>query len=428
MMDNLNQPRGSSLLDTKLPGAIVLGGSFVGLGLVRSLGARGVETWVIDTDRSASIARFSKYTKRYILAEEDPYRLLLRLGHEHRLNGWVVLPVTDYFVDLLAHHHESLSSIYKLTTPPIEVTRFALDKRLTYRRAQELGIATPWTQLGDGPADEIEKNLRYPVILKPAINHHFFPQTNLKALPASNPSEFQQRYAQMKMYIPPEEILIQERIPGGGENQFSLCAICEKGRPYATLVAQRRRQYPVEFGNASSFVETTRQPVVERDGLRFLESIEFDGMVEIEFKFDPRDGRYKILDVNARPWGWHTLTGAAGADFGYLLWQHKIGRAVRSVPMQHKAAWLREITDFIAIAKSPRKGAEIRALLTAVRDRRLALATFDLRDPVPFFAELALWVLQGPARQRKARAPLSPGTLASVAGIVTRTVSENLTH
>ena len=127
-MDTMHQPRGSSRLDAKSPGAIVLGGSFVGLGLVRSLGARGVETWVIDTDRSASIAKFSKYTKRYILAKEDPIRLLLREGQEHRLNGWVVFPVTDYFVDLLAHHHESLSSIYKLTTPPIEVTRFALSR------------------------------------------------------------------------------------------------------------------------------------------------------------------------------------------------------------------------------------------------------------------------------------------------------------
>src|SRR5881628_2962073 len=210
LMDNMNQPRGSSQLDAKSPGAIVLGGSFIGLGLVRSLGARGVETWVVDTDRSASIARFSKYTKRYILAKEDPYKWLLREGHQHRLNGWVVFPVTDYFVDLLAHHHESLSSIYKLTTPPFEVTRFALDKRLTYRRAQELGIATPWTLLGNAPADAIAKDLRYPVVLKPAINHHFFPQTNLKVLPVSTPSEFYRRYAQMSKYIPPDEILVQE--------------------------------------------------------------------------------------------------------------------------------------------------------------------------------------------------------------------------
>jgi len=42
-----------------------------------------------------------------------------------------------------------------------------------------------------------------------------------------------------------------------------------------------------------------------------------------------------------------------------------------------------------------------------VRERRLTLATFDLWDPIPFFAELGLWAIQGPARRRKARAPLA---------------------
>src|SRR5258705_10433053 len=95
-------------MNPKLPGAIVLGGSFVGLGLVRSLGARGIETWVVDTDRSASIAKFSRYTKRYIFATEDPIGLLLREGQQHHLNGWVVFPFTANFVDLLAHHPNSL--------------------------------------------------------------------------------------------------------------------------------------------------------------------------------------------------------------------------------------------------------------------------------------------------------------------------------
>src|SRR5204863_124565 len=32
-------------------------------------------------------------------------------------------------------------------------------------------------------------------------------------------------------------------------------------------------------------------------------------------------GRYKLLDINPRVWGWHTLCGRAGVDFPYLLWQ-----------------------------------------------------------------------------------------------------------
>jgi predicted ATP-grasp superfamily ATP-dependent carboligase len=287
------------------------------------------------------------------------------------------------------------------------VTRFALDKRLTYQRAGELGVGAPWTMVAASGDEFATRKIPFPVILKPAVNHHFFPKTNVKALSAATLSELQRRHAQMSQFIPAEEILVQERIPGGGENQFSFCGLCRDGKVYAALVAQRRRQYPVEFGNASSFVETTNQPIVEADGRRFLESIGFDGMAEVEFKFDPRDGKYKILDVNPRAWGWHTLGRAAGVDFSYLLWLQKTGAPVTAPVQRRDASWFREITDPLSILKSPHRGAELGRLLRALFTGRLTLATFDLLDPVPFFAEFALWASQGIARQKKAKGVLT---------------------
>jgi len=390
-------------IDKNVAGAIVLGGNFVGLGIVRSLGSRGIPVWVIDADRSKSIAQFSRYTTRFLEVKEEVTDLLLREGREHKLNGWVLFPVTDEYVELLSTDREALSSIYRVTTGPLEVTRFALDKRLTYRRADELEIAAPWTAVGNSVAEIEAQGVPYPVILKPAVNHHFFPQTNVKALPADNPSELQRGFAQMSRYIDPSEILVQERIPGGGENQFSFCAVCREGHAYASIVAQRRRQYPVDFGNASTFVETTEQPIVEAAGRRFLESIGFDGLAEVEFKFDPRDGKYKILDVNPRTWGWHTLGKAAGIDFSYTLWRQAVGLPLAPVNKRRKATWIREITDFVSIAKSRNRVAEVKRLLKALFGGKFTSATFSLLDPIPFFAEFALWLSSGLSRQKKAK-------------------------
>lgn len=80
---------------------------------------------------------------------------------------------------------------------------------------------------------------------------------------------------------------------------------------------------------------------MESAGRRFLEGIRYDGMGEIEFKFDPRDGKFKILDTNLRPWGWHTLGKDAGMDFAYLLWQQKVGLQVTPVSTHRRAAWVR---------------------------------------------------------------------------------------
>jgi D-aspartate ligase len=390
-------------IEKKQPGAIVLGGNFVGLGIVRSLGARGIPVWVIDADRSKSIAQFSRYTARFIETKEPIVDVLLAEGNRHRLDGWVLFPVSDEYVEILSANREVLESIYRVTTAPLDVTRFALDKRLTYRRADELKIDSPWTAFGHS-VEEIEAEcVPYPAILKPAVNHHFFPQTNIKALPVENREGLRRAFQQMSQYIPPNEILVQERIPGSGENQFSYCALCRDGHVYASLVAQRRRQYPVDFGNASTFVETTIQPTVEEGGRRFLESIGFDGVAEVEFKFDPRDGHYKILDVNLRIWGWHTLGKAAGIDFAYLLWRQAVGLPATPVGARRDVSWMREITDIVALAKSRHRGAEVARLLKAVFSGRFTSATFSFRDPLPFFAEFALWISSGISRQQKAR-------------------------
>ena len=127
------------------PGAIVLGGNFIGLGVVRSLGARGIPVWIVDPKRSNAVARFSRYAQRFLEPTADVHHFLIREGQRHRLDGWVLFPADDTSVEILSTNHQSLSTIYHVTTPPIDVTKFALDKRLTYRRADELGIPTPWT-------------------------------------------------------------------------------------------------------------------------------------------------------------------------------------------------------------------------------------------------------------------------------------------
>jgi D-aspartate ligase len=389
--------------EKKQPGAIILGGNFVGLGIARSLGARGIPVWVVDADRSKSIAQFSRYVTRFIETKEPVVDVLLVEGARHRLHGWVLFPVSDEYVELLSANRDLLETIYRVTTAPLDVTRFALDKRLTYRRADELKIETPWTAFGHS-AEEIEAEcVPYPAILKPAVNHHFFPQTNIKAIPVEDRDELRRAFVQMSQYIPPNEILVQERIPGGGENQFSYCAVCREGRVYGSMVAQRRRQYPVDFGNASTFVETTTQSTVEKGGRQFLESIGFDGIAEVEFKFDPRDQKYKILDANLRTWGWHTLGKAAGIDFAYLLWRQAVGRPVADVGAPRDASWMREITDIVALLKSRHRGADVKHLLKALFSGRLSSATFSFSDPLPFFAEFALWISSGISRQKKAR-------------------------
>ena len=93
-------------------------------------------------------------------------------------------------------------------------------------------------------------------------------------------------------------------------------------------MARRTRQYPIDFGYTSTFVETVEQKDVEEGACRFLSSINYSGLVEVEFKRDHRDGCYKLLDVNARAWTWNALGSIAGVDFAHVLWRLAMGETL----------------------------------------------------------------------------------------------------
>jgi D-aspartate ligase len=362
-------------------GALVINADHAALGIVRSLGRHGIPVWVITKDRRHTLAAVSRYTQRHLVwpVADDARRLdyLLELGRRHGLDGWVIYPTDDSDAALLAHHETSLAQHFALTTPPWETMRWAYDKRLTYELAASLGVDHPWTYTPRGPEDLSSLDLTFPVILKPAVKTRHNRFTNARAWRAEGRRELLARYAEACKLVDPATVMVQELIPGGGEVQLSFAALSVGGHPLAWAVARRVRQYPVDFGRGSTFVESVDDPSVEEPARRLLTYMRYTGLVELEFKRDPRTGRTKLLDINPRIWGWHTLAGRAGVDFPYLSWRLARGEHLPATRARPGVRWVRR--------------ADIRAALTEIRHGRLSPAAYlgSLRPPLEF-AVLAL--------------------------------------
>jgi predicted ATP-grasp superfamily ATP-dependent carboligase len=111
---------------------------------------------------------------------------------------------------------------------------------------------------------------------------------------------------------------------------------------------KRRRQHPLQFGRASTYVETVDVPILEEFSERFLRAIDYYGLVEVEYKLDPRDSQYKLLDVNARTWGYHTLGATAGVDFSSMLYADQLGLPTDESKGKLGVGWVRMTTDIPA--------------------------------------------------------------------------------
>lgn len=373
----------------------MIGGNLNGLTIARSLGRQGVPVW-FATPPNIKLAAFSRYALRALpwpnADPETQVEYLLDLGEKHKLHRWLLFPTSDESAALLSRFHDMLSHQFRVSVPPWDTLAWAYDKRLTYRLAAEQQVDCPSTIYPTCETDLENVACTFPAILKPAIHATVNRFTADKAWPVRSRDELLARYREACDLISPDLILLQELIPGGGEAQFSYAALCCNGQPIASLTARRTRQYPIDFGYSSSFVETLDVPEIVTSSRRLLAAIRYTGIVEVEYKFDARDRRYKLLDINPRLWTWSSLGGRAGVDFPYLLWQMMTGKHVPEQIGRYGVSWVRVSTDIPAalhlmLRRRMSPGAYFHSLRPPVQ---FALMAAD--DPLPGLLDLPMFV------------------------------------
>jgi D-aspartate ligase len=382
-------------------GAIVFGGAHGSLEIARSLGRRNIPVWLITADNP--LATLSRYVERSLFwggpRQEGSVAFLIDLARRHGLGGWLLFAGGDEDVRFIAHNHSALGAVFDLTTPQWNTIQWAYDKRNMNMRAAELGIAHPSTFYPRTREELAKRELRFPVVLKPTIHEGRNAFDNAKVWRADDRDTLLARYEKAASMVGPDRIMVQDLIPGDGRTQFSYAAVWDRGAPVGSLVARRRRQYPVEFGYTSTFVETTELPEVEDAACRFLRSIDYSGLVEIEFKFDARDGRFKILDVNARAWAWIALGAAVGLDFPALQWRLAQGERIAPMSARSGAHWLYFSRDLVASGREMIAGTLSPAEYLRSWRRSDAGAVFCWDDPIPAIFDLPL-VLARVAKRR----------------------------
>lgn len=373
---------------------MVVGGDYQGLGIVRSLGRKGIPVCVVDDE--FSISRFSKYCTHFIKVnnlrdERTIVDTLLSIADRLGISGWVLYPTREELVAAASRNRDALSNAFRVPTPSWEVVRWAWDKRNTDHLARDLKIPTPICFCPRSLEDLQQlDNLQPPFAIKPAIKEHFIYATKVKAWKADTHEELRSLFLDASKLVGPGETMVQELIPGGGSQQYSFCAFFRDGHAVGKMTARRRRQHPLQFGKASTYVETVDVPEIEEYSERFLRAANYYGLVEMEYKLDPRDGQYKLLDVNARTWGYHSLGARAGVDFSYMLFADQVGLPVVPAKGDPGIGWVRMSTDVPTAVMAMMAGdTGLGSYLSSLKHCNVE-AVFASDDPLPGLVEVLL--------------------------------------
>lgn len=374
-------------------GAVVIGGDFQGLGVIRSLSEREVPVFLVEYEWS--IGRYSRYVRgktrnNGLLLDGSFAGYLIDLCKKENLNGWVLFPNNDETVKLLSIHREELSGFYRNPVPPWETTRKFYIKKNAYEIAENISIPIPRMYRGEKLQEFLDQDLRFPLVLKPSFKENYFPKTKKKAVRVKDRETFIQEYTNMTAIIPPSEVVVQEMVEGGTKNLFSFVCFFDGKESVAGMSAKRLRQHPMDFGQATTYAVSSHMPELGEMATKLLREIGYYGLAEVEFMKDEKDGLFKFLEINGRPWGWHTLAKASGINLPFNLFQHMTGGMVENSPQIEGVKWIRLITDIPTVMKEISAGRMgFLDYITSLKGKR-EFAVFSTRDPLPFFVEFAM--------------------------------------
>ena len=336
-----------------------------GLAAIRSLGRAGVRVLAVD-HRPSALGFRSKYAEP--LLSPDPFE------YEHgfvnfvrALGEVVVFPTHDDSLNAVARYADDLEVLAPF--PNWDVLERLQSKRAQLEEATAAGIAVPETRYPQSATEARE--LEPPVVVKPEHPVEFKRHYRRQAFRCDTFAQVDEAYARTEEF----GAIVQELVPGGDEELYTVGSYLDRtGRALGVFCGRKLRQTPPGIGTCRVGEARWVQEVVD-DALRLLGAFGYRGLSQVEFKRDPRDGRYKLMEVNARLWQWHGLATACGVDLPRIAYADLTGEALPDASMNgHGKRWA--ITLLPGERPAPQRPPYVDAV-------------FSLDDPKPGLVHLA---------------------------------------
>ncbi len=310
----------------KIPAVVFGESSCNSLGVLRAMGRRGIPVTLLVGPHTW-LVKYSRYGNKVPAPdlfgpEDEVVSFLLDLRKQFTCRP-VLLLTSDRAALVTLRHRKELEQSYRLAIASLDVVEKLVDKGLFYRTMQDLGVSIPATVFPEDTDDlaGAVENLRYPLVIKPTDSQTFHAEFGVKAMMAHTRDEllqFNQRCIERR-----QKVIVQEMIPG---NRIYMVYTYFNGNSeeVATCGYKKLRQYPPDFGSGT-FVETAWESEAIEAVWRVLHKIGFHGIAEPEFKWDPRDNCYKLIEINARTSTQNRLPAYCGCDMEYLAYREACG-------------------------------------------------------------------------------------------------------
>lgn len=377
------------------------------LAIMRSLGSQGVPLYGVDDDPQSSclMSRYcvGKYIKEF--DESKPHEYLSYLLHigEQLGRQAVLIPTSDELSVFVAEYSRQLNKYFLFPKIEPALVKGLVSKEEMYKIANKHGIPTASTLFPRNLDDVLAfaEGITFPVMLKGIHGNRLYAKTGKKMAIVNSKDELTENYRLLEDPDSPN-LMIQEYIPGGDDQVYIFNGYFNEESEYlAAFTGYKVRQFPIHLGCAS-LGECTWNEDVARITIKFMKDLGYRGILDIGYRLDPRNGRYKVLDINPRVGqAFRLFVAENGMDVVRALYLDLTGQAIHPIIPREGRRWVIENFDIVSSLHYHQEGT-LRFGEWLRSFRRLEEgAWFSWKDPIPFLMMIAgllkktfIWVLK----------------------------------
>ncbi len=325
---------------------VMLGANFyTALGAIRTLGRHGIPVYALDYHFPTAYALSSRYVTEKIKCpnvntdEAGLARFLVELGKSFEERP-VLMATADNYALLISRYAEQLNAYYIFPDNSGHLLEKIIDKSGLAQLAKEQNLLIPQTLIVDSSTrlPGVLNNISYPAIIKPALSHKFVSLFRQKCLRVNDRDNLEK--ALKTVQSSNLEVMVQQIIPGFDDQMYVFDVyINTEGRPTHTFTGQKLRQFPINFGS-STLTRQVYVPELTELGLEYMQKLGYRGYGEIEFKKNPDDGRFYMIEINARLSTLNILFDKCGVEFTYIMYKDLVGDPLPDYHLAENKPWV----------------------------------------------------------------------------------------
>jgi predicted ATP-grasp superfamily ATP-dependent carboligase len=358
---------------------------------MRSLGRLGIQVRGVNGS-SRVPALTSRYCREKFIwdvdraAAEESVEFLLQLGRKIGRRSILIPTSKDDAAIFVAEHAAALREWFIFPNQSPQLARALANKQQMYLLARKLGIPTPETVFPQSRNEVLRflENAVFPIMLKGIDGMRLKQRTRKKMVIVQDQRALLEQYEALEDPDAPN-LMLQEYIPGGEDtiwmfngyfNESSECLVAFTGK--------KIRQTPVYTGSTSLGI-CLANPAVEQTTKDFMKAVGYKGILDIGYRYDARDGQYKVLDVNPRIGDTFRLFVAEnGMDVARALYLDLTGQPMPPAVPRLGRRWMVEDADLASSRRYRRDGKlTIKEWARSLRGVE-ETAFFAWDDPLPF--------------------------------------------